>query len=266
MKSFSHSPASVSGFSLVELMVALVAGMIVTGAVLAFTMSSLNTNTEYIQATRLTQELRSAIDFTSRELRRSGYDESAIAFYSQDLAPGELPKISKFSSIYIKPDAGNPLIGDCVIYAYDLGSPAPVGESPDRESGEIRAIRRSVVNGVGVIEVAQSEKGKQPTCDGAAADYATYPATCSADGWCAFTDPKILDIQSFKVDRTKSWDRTGSADGSISPIAVRALTITMSGALVGVPDVVRSVQTSIRVRSDCLQSFAECTSAPVGTN
>lgn len=266
MKELTHSRVTTSGFSLVELMVALVAGLIVTGAVLAFTMSSLNTNAEYIRATRLTQELRSVVDFAGRELRRAGYDESAVGFYSQDLAPGELPRVSRFSSVYIKPDAGSPLTGDCVIYAYDLGSPAPLGESPDRESGEIRAIRRSVVDGVGVIEVAQSEKGKQPTCNGATANYGTYPATCSDDGWCAFTDPKTLNIQTFVVNRSKSWDRIGSPDGSISPIAIRSYTITMSGTLVGAPEVVRSVQTNVRVRSDCLQSFAECTSAPVGTN
>ena len=44
------------GFSLIELMVALVVGLIVSGALLAFTISSVRANAEYVSAARLTQE------------------------------------------------------------------------------------------------------------------------------------------------------------------------------------------------------------------
>jgi prepilin-type N-terminal cleavage/methylation domain-containing protein len=63
-----------AGFSLVELMVAMVAGLIVTGAVVAFTMSTMKGNTEYVRSARLTQELRNSLDQVTRELRRAGYD------------------------------------------------------------------------------------------------------------------------------------------------------------------------------------------------
>ena len=61
------------GFSLVELMISLAIGLIVVSAVLAFTLSSLTANSEYVQSTRLSQELRNTMDFVSRELRRAGF-------------------------------------------------------------------------------------------------------------------------------------------------------------------------------------------------
>lgn len=54
------------GFSLVELMISLAIGLIVVSAVLAFTLSSLTANSEYVQSTRLSQELRNSMDFISR--------------------------------------------------------------------------------------------------------------------------------------------------------------------------------------------------------
>ena len=57
-----------AGFSLVEMMVALVAGMIVVAAVIAFMMSSFSSNAEYVRSTRLTQELRNTLDLATRDM------------------------------------------------------------------------------------------------------------------------------------------------------------------------------------------------------
>ena len=62
----------VSGFTLVELMVAMVLGLIVIGAVLALVLSMLRANNETIQATRLTQELRATATVITSELQRAG--------------------------------------------------------------------------------------------------------------------------------------------------------------------------------------------------
>jgi Tfp pilus assembly protein PilW len=47
-----------AGFSLVELMVAMVLALIVIGAVIALVLSMMRANNQTISATRLTQELR----------------------------------------------------------------------------------------------------------------------------------------------------------------------------------------------------------------
>ena len=66
-----HHSAS-AGFTLVELMVAMVLGLIVIGAVLALVLSMIRANNETIQATRLTQELRATAAVITSELQRAG--------------------------------------------------------------------------------------------------------------------------------------------------------------------------------------------------
>lgn len=65
-----------AGFSLIELMIAMVIGLIVIGAVLALVMSMINTNNQTIQSTRLTQELRATTAVITSELQRVGSAEN----------------------------------------------------------------------------------------------------------------------------------------------------------------------------------------------
>lgn len=261
--SFRRSSA---GFTLVELMVSLVIGLIVTGAVLAFTMSSLNSNSDYVQSTQLTQELRSTIDYASRELRRAGYDENAISYYSQPVSVASIAT-SNFALLQIvnpttDPTAPNP--NGCVVYAYDRrpGTPGTV----ENGNGEIRAIRRAqrTVAGrlVGVIEIAESSASGSPTCGGSSPNYNTYPATCSSSGWCAYTDPRVIDIASFSVDTSRNLDIPAVTNGT--PLSIRSLELSISGSLIQRPDVVRKVTTRVRVRADCLRTTAQCNVAPTG--
>jgi type IV pilus assembly protein PilW len=59
------------GFSLVELMVALVVGLIVVGAVLALVMAIMKSNRQTLQSTRLNQELRATLAVIGNDLRRA---------------------------------------------------------------------------------------------------------------------------------------------------------------------------------------------------
>lgn len=71
--SMKHGPAYRSrGVSLVELMVAMVIGLIVIGAVIALVLSMMRANNQTIQATRLTQELRATAAVIATDLRRAG--------------------------------------------------------------------------------------------------------------------------------------------------------------------------------------------------
>lgn len=258
---------SAAGFSLIELMVALVAGLIVVGAVLAFTLASLRSNTELIQATRLTQELRNSIDYVSRELRRAGYDEDSMRYYSQASVGAAL--VSPFSALRIENGTATPTTpvnNACLIYSYDR-QPGTSGIL-ELANGEIRAIRRVVrsVNDrdVGVVESAESSAAVTPDCNGASPVYTTYPATCNtSSGWCPLSDSRAVDITAFVVttNRNASLDATPTT----SALQLRSLGVTLTGNLIGQPDVVRSVSTRVRVRADCLQTAAICNIGPTPT-
>lgn len=60
------------GFTLVELMIAMVLGLIVIGAVLALSLSMIRANTDTISGTRLTQELRTTAAAITSDLQRAG--------------------------------------------------------------------------------------------------------------------------------------------------------------------------------------------------
>lgn len=256
-KTFSSRPRS-AGFSLVELMVSLVAGLIVSGAVLTFTVVSLRSSSEFVSATRLTQELRAAMDFTGRELRRAGFDEASMDYVAIDVTD---IRVSPFSPILVE---GAGTDSGCLVYAYDRlpGDPGVV----NLDNGEIRAIRRVEVEidgrTIGVLEAGESSDGVTPACDDDSADYTNYPPTCEG-AWCALTDPRIVDIQSFAIDTSASQTFPGA--GTRSPMLMRVFDIDLRGALVRDPDTVRGVQSTIRVRSDCLRALlSDCEAAPTG--
>lgn len=68
-----RGPKTTGGFTLVELMVALVVGLIVVLAAVGFIVSIAKANSENIQVTRLTQELRALTEVMARDIRRARY-------------------------------------------------------------------------------------------------------------------------------------------------------------------------------------------------
>jgi Tfp pilus assembly protein PilW len=250
-------PRKHAGIGLVEMMVAMTAGLVVSGAAVNFLASSLHSNTDFVRSAVFTQDLRSSQEFVVRELRRAGYDENALKYVA--MADGN-DATSPFAPIQVvREDQAD----SCVIYAYDSAAPrAAAGTGPgylDRAAGEIRAMRRKVrtINGrqVGVIEVAQTSAAVTALdCDGASPDYASLPARCNdASGWCALTDPRQLDITRFSILDKSMWNQPLSTrNGSM----VRELAVTLEGDLAGQTGYQRSVTTDVRVRAECLRPLA----------
>jgi prepilin-type N-terminal cleavage/methylation domain-containing protein len=69
----------VGGFTLVELMVAMAAGLVLLGAVLALLASSARANAITIQSTKLSQELRALSGIVVGEVRRARYNPAALS-------------------------------------------------------------------------------------------------------------------------------------------------------------------------------------------
>lgn len=253
----SRSPSRSRGFGLVELMVSIVPGLVVSGAAVAFVVSSLGSNTNFVRSTRFNQDLRSNMDFVTRELRRAGYDENAIKYIALTASNNT---VSPFSAVKVVRAAAD---NSCVIYAYDSKAPASGGSGGpgqiDAAAGEIHAIRRMTrtVNGslVGVMEVAQtSSSAPSLDCDADGPSYDNYPATCNPNtGWCPLSDPLQIDITRFRIVDNSMWTPpTAVANGS----KVRDLDLVMGGVLTGSNQTTREVQGSVRIRAECLRPVA----------
>lgn len=259
MKAF---PSRNRGFGLVEMMVSIVPGIMVSGAAVAFVLSTLTSNTNFVRAARFNEDLRSNMDYVTRELRRAGYDENSMKYIALSASNNTT---SPFATIkVVRADADN----SCVIYAYDgrtAATDAATGPGKlDIAGGEVHAIRRMTrtVNGnlVGVMEVAQSSAAASAIdCDAAGPNYASYPATCNdGTGWCPLSDPLQLDITRFRIVDSSIWNPpTAVANGS----KIHDLDLTMSGVLLGANEYAREMQSSVRVRAECLRPVA-ATSTP----
>jgi Tfp pilus assembly protein PilW len=249
----SHKNSSF-GFSLVELMVGLAAGLIVTTALVAFAFSSMKSNGEYVQSTRLTQELRNTMDLVSRELRRAGYDQDALKY----LASGNG---SPFSRLELDNANTNPAgTFSCVVYSYDRAETTSGGDGlRETANGEIRAIRwfSRTIDGepVGVIEYAVSKDTFGVDCDGDSPDYSKYPVACDADSnWCALSDPRRLNVTTFAIGDNRSV---------VEGVQVRDLDVSIVGGIIGDDVTSREIKSKIRVRSDCYDpSIANCSDNP----
>ena len=265
------TPCVTRGFTLTELMVALAAGLIVLSAVVAFMMSTFKSNADYVQSTRLTQELRNTLDLITRDVRRAGYDDNALNFLGN-------AHTSPFAPILVDNSNPSPTNGSCVLYAYDRtypnGSATAVGTAGgiDLGNSEVRGMRRveATVNNrlVGIIEYAESSGTTRPTCADAIADYSQFPPACTGT-WCALSDPNKLDIEGFAVvsniaTQVSPAKKINSA--YTDTLGIRALVITLRGRLAGNTEYIRDVRTRVKVRADCMRpTTAEPLSTPPTT-
>lgn len=259
------------GFTLVELMVGLVLGLIVIGAILTFTVSSIRANSSYVGATKLQQELRNAMSYVVAELKRAGYDDKAINRLANPANPP-----SPYSTVMVEtaatPDPNaNPKvrIGSCIVYSYDRPDATVTTSLPSvvtPAEGEVRVLRLASEGGRGVIEVGESTAAGTPACPAttdtaARANYGTYPASCSG-AWCPLTDPRVLDVRQLRFRLSTSELASRPPLGMVS----RDLEIWIQGRLTGNDqDVVRGLDTTIKVRADCIRAdtgIDSCTAVP----
>lgn len=106
------------GVSLIELMVAIVLGLIVIGALVTFVISSITSYGDGTKMTRLTQDLRAGMSLVVRDIRRAGYDDEAVKS-----AMTSKPTSAYLNLVVKEANAG------CMAYTYDRG-----GAGSDRKS------------------------------------------------------------------------------------------------------------------------------------
>ncbi|MFN3843409.1 MAG: PilW family protein [Rehaibacterium terrae] len=114
--------AVAAGFSLVELLVAIVVGLLVVLATITFIASIARANSQDIQVTRLTQEVRALSEVIVREVRRARYVSDPIGLVAQASAAAGNDLLEIRSAATNAPS--NP--GDCIVLAYD-DPPDPPG-------------------------------------------------------------------------------------------------------------------------------------------
>jgi prepilin-type N-terminal cleavage/methylation domain-containing protein len=220
-------PRTQRGFSLIELMVAMIAGLIVIGSTLAFTVATMRTNAENLSSARLSQDLRTALNLVAREIRRSGYDALAADRTSRALsaasgAPGSAYPTSRYATVTVT--------GSCVVFEYHR----PAG------GNQFKGFRLSRAGNLQHVVAA------------------TAPA-CTADaGWVDITDANVVQITGFELTSTpmqfseviQSTTVAGVTTATTANVTVRTYTLQITGALRNETSIRRTMSQRVRVRSD----------------
>lgn len=206
------------GMTLIELLVAGLISLIAVSGMVLVMASTLGTTTQTIEMTRLTHDMRTAMQIMTRELRRANYHSGWIECYGNPGCRTTLAIDSYIDSIQIgtSEDAG-----DCIWFWYDRPqlcptttcTPAQFAAAQDPVTEEpVAAFRRAVTDGVGRLQMTTLRE-TAADCDD------------SAD-WVDITDPNVIDVESFAVTNTDSILEDINAAGATLLTEKIGLTIT----------------------------------------
>jgi prepilin peptidase dependent protein B len=244
-----------TGFSLIELMIAMSLGLIVVGGAISVFLATSNSNRDVLNAMRLNQELRGVMSFVVRDLRRAGswnYTATIAADATKTMSdnpfnqitgtPNCDPTISGLTAAQggVDADADGVLecIYECVEYTYDY--PEDVTGVPD-----------GVRNADGTLNADGTPKEDADNSErfgfGFEDDVIKLKKsddTCAAGmvGWEAVTDDKVVKITNFQV-----IDRFPKSYGGAQ---TRLLEIRITGELVKDSTVSRDLVDYVRIRND----------------
>jgi hypothetical protein len=179
--------------------------------------------------TKLSDDMRVAMQMMTRDVRRSSYNANSMFCYANDDCATDGALIA----------AGDITIDDsneCFTFLTDRDHD---GDSTENDAG---GFRRVTSGGVGVIEMWTGDAS--PNCDAAA----------GTAGWVQVTNPGDMDIFGFTVDENLSYTQVVYDDGAGNTLSqkVRKVRMAMQGRLVIDNTIVRRVEDVISVRNDLL--------------
>jgi len=223
-----------TGVSLMEVLVAMSISLVVTASMVALMASSLSTTTRIIKMTKLTDDMRIALQMMSRDVRRSSYNANSMLCYANDdcASDGAITAAADITLVDLNSDSVN----DCFTYLLDRDHD---GDSTEDNAG---GFRRVTASGVGVIEMWTGDAS--PDCTSAA----------GSAGWVQITNPDNMDIFNFSVDDDLSYSQVILDDGAGNTISqrVRKVRMDIQGRLVLDNTISRQMEDIIAVRNDLL--------------
>jgi len=219
-----------TGASLMEVMIAMSMSLVVTAAMIGLMANSLSSTTRIIQMTKLSDDLRIALQMMSRDVRRSSYNANSMYCYANTdcAADGVVTTAGDITLVDLDADSVN----DCFTFLLDRDHD---GDSTEDNAG---GFRRVTSGGVGTIEMWTGDSAADCTDDPGAA------------GWVQITDPQQMNISQFAVDDLLSYTET-ILDNGVSTVELRTrkVRMTLQGQLVLDDSISRQMEDIITVRN-----------------
>ena len=235
-----------TGATLMEVLVAMSISLVVTAAMIAMMANSLGTTTRIIKMTKLTDDMRVALQMMTRDVRRSNYNADSMLCYANDNCASD-GAITSAGEINIS--ASN----DCFWFLTDREHD---NYESDIAAGAFRRVEVDL-NGdgssVGVLEM-WTGSGTPPStiCD----------SDVENDDWVEITNPDNMDISAFSVvdndnepGSRLSYTQVIQTDADGNPTlsqTVRKVRMNIQGQLVMDNTIDREMEDTITVRNDLL--------------
>lgn len=223
------------GFGLIELMVSIVIGLIVLTGITSLVVATMRANSENLEMTRLTQDMRASIQLITQDLRRAGYSRDALL----DFGTGAQAN-NEFTNVQVFDTGGDNLSlqagfddppGICIIFSYDSNADGAA------DANEFRGFRLN-----------EDTSQLEAKVSGAAAD-----SDCNAGTWEGLTDPATMQVERFEITTRDGGPVPVMEDSAGNPVlTVRELQVALEARLVGDEDVTRTMRETVRVRNDLL--------------
>jgi type II secretory pathway component PulJ len=213
------------GYSLMELLVATSLSLVVTMTMIGLMSNSLASTSRVVKMTKLTDDMRVALQMMTRDVRRSNYTADAVLCFAN-------PDCAVDGTITWSGDVAISEEGDCFVFQLDRDFD---GDMTENAAG---AFRRTLQNGVGAMEMWVGE---------------SVPACGSNDvNWVLVTDPNDIEITAFSVDDALSYSEVIWDDGEGNQFQqkVRKLRFRISGQLTADAHITRDIEDVIKLRNN----------------
>lgn len=201
------------GFTLIELMISMLIGLIILAAVIGMFVSMVKSDNDYLKSVRLNQELRAAMSLITRDLRRSGYNGAAVTAVISGTA---------------NPFQEMATTATCVIYAYDVNDNGVNDGNSERFGFRLNS---------GAIESRESGEDCAGTTNW---DNITDENLVEITAF-SVSDP---DLVGDDPEETVTPGKTSSG------ITTHQITIALTGRLVRDTSVTRTISEIVEIRND----------------
>ncbi|MBE0469476.1 MAG: prepilin-type N-terminal cleavage/methylation domain-containing protein [Methyloprofundus sp.] len=229
-----------NGLTLIEIMIALLLGLIVIGGALSIYIATIRSSTDITNSARLNYDLDSVMQLMVNDIRRAGYWGGAVTGSDAQTNPFTIGA----ANIQIPVDS-------CILYTYDANGDGVVGT----EHTEYYGFKLQD----GRIQIRSSKAAETKT-------------DCTGTGWETITDENKVNITSltFSDNNSKCFNSTtkklyapagedkscpatavaGFSTAGDTLVETREIAITLTGNVVGDAPVTKSLTANVKVRNN----------------
>ncbi len=219
------------GFSLIELMIAMVIGLFVLSGILTLMSNNMAFNKTAIDSLKLSQETKAAMNIMAEDLRRAGYWSNSNCMIPTSPTPANCPSTppSSMSNPYAHPNWPMTVTaGNCIIFSYDRDGVTTNNVPSSSEKFGYALVNNAIVLGY-------------PTTKDDCLDNSI------TSGWQTITDPKSVKITNLTLSLTPT---AIAIPNSNDVLCIREVQISISAELLKDASVKTTLVETIRVRND----------------